>query len=148
MKSFKYAFRGIFETVRSERNMRVHLCFALYVVTAGFVTQLTAPEWAAVLVCIGAVTALECFNTALERLCDTLCPEKNEGIRRAKDAAAGAVLCAALASAAVGADIFFRADRFAAALGFFKNNTVIAVLIILALIPLCFFVRGGKRDRE
>jgi len=148
MKSFKYAFRGIIDTVKTERNMRVHLCFAFYVIIAGLVTNISIAQWAAVLVCIGLVTALECLNTALESLCDTFHPWESEGIRKAKDASAGAVLCTAIASAAVGGTIFFRAEKVNEALKFFRNHTGISILIILMLIPLILFVRGGKRDKN
>lgn len=148
MKSFKFAFQGIWGTIKSERNMRVHICFAFYVISAGFVTHISVAQWAAVLICIGIVTALECLNTAIESLCDTVHPEKAEGIRIAKDASAGAVLCAALVAAVVGGMIFFRADKLNAALEFFKNHTAAALVIILTLIPLAIFVRGGKRDKK
>lgn len=148
MKSFKFAFQGIWGTIKSERNMRVHICFAFYVIIAGFVTHISVAQWAAVLICIGIVTALECLNTAIESLCDTVHPEKAEGIRIAKDASAGAVLCAALVAAVVGGMIFFRADKLNAALEFFKNHTAAALVIILTLIPLAIFVRGGKRDKK
>jgi diacylglycerol kinase (ATP) len=144
MKSFKYAFRGIFNTIKTERNMRVHLCFTFYVIIAGFVTHLSKPEWAAVIICIGIVNALECLNTSLESLCDTVHPEKSEGIRIAKDAAAGAVLCAAIASVFVGGEIFLRYEKLEKALNFFKDYTFIAILIILSLIPLCFFVSKAE----
>lgn len=148
MKSFKYAFRGICDTIRTERNMRVHLCFTFYVIIAGFVTQISKPEWAAVIVCIGIVNALECLNTSVESLCDTVHPEKSEGIRLAKDAAAGAVLCAAIASAFVGGVTFFNTEKITAALDFFNNHTFVAILTVLTLIPLCFFVKGRKRENK
>ena len=148
MKSFGFAFRGIFDTVKAERNMRVHLCFAFYVIIAGLVTSISVAQWAAVLLCIGLVTALECLNTALESLCDAVSPEISDGIRLTKDAAAGAVLCAAIASALVGAIVFFNEPKLTAALSFFKSQTVLSILIILTLIPLGFFVRGRKRERK
>lgn len=128
--------------------MRVHLCFAFYVIIAGFVTHLSEPEWAAILICIGAVTALECLNTSLESLCDTFHPDKSEGIRIAKDASAGAVLCAAISSALVGGAIFFSAKKFGMARGFFIDHTFLAILTVLTLIPLCVFVKGRKRDNK
>ena len=148
MRSFSYAFRGFFKTIRTERNMRVHLSFAFYVIIAGFVTNLSATEWAMVLICIGIVTALECLNTAVESLCDTVCPQKSKGIKTTKDAAAGAVLCAAIASAVVGGIVFFDGKKVAAALEFFKTGTLLSILIILTLIPLIIFVRGRKREMK
>lgn len=144
-RSFVYAFAGMVYTMKTERNMRIHLCFAFYVVLAGFVTELSSGEWAAVLICIGAVTALECLNTSVERLCDELCPQKNEGIKHVKDAAAGAVFCAAAASALTGGTIFFRADKFAATWEFAKASPAAAVLIVFTLIPLSMFAKGRKK---
>lgn len=146
MKSFVYAFHGFFETVRTQRNMRVHLCFAFYVILAGLVTHISKSEWAAVLICIGLVTALECLNTALESLSDTVHPEKCEGIRIAKDASAGAVLGAALIAAVVGGIVFFNGQKINAALEFFETQTALSILIILTLVPLVIFVRGRKRE--
>ena len=148
MRSFKFAFQGIYRTIKNERNMRIHLCFVFYVVFAGFVTHISVAEWTAVLICIGIVTALECLNTAIERLCDTVHPEKSEGIRIAKDASAGAVLCAAIASAVIGGSIFFRAEKVIAALEYLKSHTAPSLVIIFTLIPLTMFVRGGKRDKN
>lgn len=148
MKSFVFALRGILDTVRSERSMRVHLCFAFYVVIAGLVTRISAFEWIAVLICIGLVTALESLNTALESLCDTVCPERSAGIRKTKDAAAGAVLCAAGISVVVGGLVFFRGDKIALALEFLRQYTAAALAILLTLVPLSLFVRGGKRERK
>lgn len=148
MKSFKYAFRGILNTISTERNMRVHLCFAFYVIIAGFVTHISAAEWAAVLICIGLVTALECLNTALESFCDTVHPEKAEGIKATKDAAAGAVLSAAIVSAVVGGIVFFNEQKVTAALEYFKHHTAAALVIILTLIPLGAFARGRKREMK
>lgn len=144
-RSFVYALAGVAYTIKTEQNMRVHLCFAFYVVLAGFVTKISTGEWAAVLICIGAVTALECVNTAVERLSDELCKQQNEGIKHAKDAAAGGVFCAAVASALVGGTIFFRVERFSATLEFAKSYPIVAVLIVLSLIPLSMFAKGWKQ---
>ncbi|MBP8640974.1 MAG: diacylglycerol kinase family protein [Oscillospiraceae bacterium] len=148
MKSFAYAFHGIYETIYTQRNMRVHLCFAFYVIIAGFVTHISAVQWTAVLICVGLVMALECLNTAVESLCDTVHPEKSEGIRISKDVAAGAVLCAAIASSIVGGIVFFNEQKVTAALEYFKNHTAASIVIILTLIPLSIFVRGRKRETK
>lgn len=142
MRCFFFALRGFAYAVRTQRNMRVHLCFAFYVILAGLVTGISQSEWLAVLLCIGFVTALECANTAVETLCDTLHPQKSRGIGTAKDTAAAAVLCAAAASAVVGARVFFQAERISKAYSFLQQKPVLACLIILTLFPAVLFVRG------
>jgi len=44
----------------------------------------------------------EAINTAVEDLCDHISPQFDEAIGRVKDLAAGAVLAASLAAAAIG----------------------------------------------
>ena len=126
--------------------MRIHLCVAIDVILAGILTKITAVEWMAVIICIGLVTALECLNTALESLCDTVHPEKSEGIRIAKDAAAGAVLCAAIASAVVGGIIFFRVDKLNAFMELCRYKKIGFIVLAIILVSQIAFIMGGKRE--
>lgn len=144
MRSFLNAFRGIGYALRNERNMRIHFCFAFYVIAAGFVVGLSAAEWGVVLICCGAVIGFECVNTALERLCDRVTTERDELIMRAKDAAAGAVLACALFSAAAGCVIFFSGDRPRRAFEFFAGRPAFAVLLALSLVIWILMIFGRK----
>ena len=103
---FVDAWRGLVSVFRTEWNFRVHLGLLLVVVVTGFLFGLSRLEWCAVLVVAALVFLAETFNTALEYLADAVHPEMDPGIRRAKDASAGAVLVAAVAAAAVGAIVF------------------------------------------
>jgi len=76
------------------------------VVLSGLFFKVTAAEWIALVLCCGAVMATEVMNTSLEYLADALHPERHPAVGRAKDAAAGAVLIAALAAVAVAAIVF------------------------------------------
>lgn len=106
IRSFRHAFAGIAWALRTQRNMRIHALAALVVITAGLVDNLASWEWAAVVGCIALVWAAELLNSALEALCDRITTEPDEHIRRAKDAAAGAVLVCALISMIVAALVF------------------------------------------
>lgn len=147
MKSFKYAFSGLFYTIKNERNMRVHLCFVFYVVCAGFVTEISQAQWTAVLICAGAVLALECLNTALERLCDIICMVKNPSIKIIKDASAAAVLAAALASAAVGIIVFLNREQWGNFMVFLNEKPLLMGLIALTLVPAAMFVFRGNNKK-
>ncbi len=105
-QSFGYALSGLAFVVRTQRNARIHLAAALAAVSLGVWVRLSALQWALLVVVIAAVVAAEVVNTAIELLVDLVSPEYHETARAAKDAAAGAVLCVALASAVVGL-IFF-----------------------------------------
>ena len=145
LRSFHYAFSGVVRTAKNERNMRVHLCFAFYVVAFGLVTGISQSQWAAVLLCIAAVTSLELINTSVETVCDCLHPGKSPMIRAAKDAAAGAVLISAAASAVVGGLIFFRRERVENALCFIGKYPVLAAVLILLLPLWIIWIVGRKK---
>lgn len=148
MKSFVYAFKGIIATIKNERNMRIHIVVAFYVLAAGIITGISNAEWAAVLLCIGIVMMAECINTAIEELCDAVHPEESTGIGFAKDAAAGGVLISALAAAVVGGIVFFNSEKVNAALDFYKTDTIPAIILTALLIPAIFFVRGKKKVKK
>ena len=100
-KSFGYAFAGIFAVVTKERNMKIHC-----VVIAGFVFHITPVEWCICLTLFGLVMALEMVNTAVEAVVDLVTEERKPLAKLAKDAAAGAVLIAAIMAAIAGMIIF------------------------------------------
>lgn len=144
MNSFRVACVGIRDSLRCERNMRVHLCIAGYVVLFGVLARLEAWAWAACLVCIGLVMAAELFNTSIEHLCDFITVERKELIRLVKDIAAGGVLIAAIVAVAVGFIVFLREgplDRF---LALVETNPWILCVPILLLIPCLLFIKGRR----
>jgi diacylglycerol kinase (ATP) len=106
LRSFYCAFSGIGWALRTQRNLRIHAAATVAVVVLGFVQNITAWEWCAILGCISLVWAAELMNSALEVLCDRITTDPDEHIRRAKDAAAGAVLVCAIISIVVAALVF------------------------------------------
>lgn len=105
-RGFVFAARGVRWGLGTQRNLRVHAVAAAAVVALGAWHGVAAWEWCALLLAIGLVLGAELLNSALEVLCDRVTGERDEAIRIAKDAAAGGVLLAALAAAAVGAVVF------------------------------------------
>jgi diacylglycerol kinase (ATP) len=63
-------------------------------------------EWCAVLFAIGLLWTAEALNSAIESVCNRVEPNEDPLIRRAKDIAAGGVLAASLAAAAIGCIVF------------------------------------------
>ena len=98
-KSFGYAFEGIFHTIRRERNM-------VLVILLGCLLHISKEEWIVCLILFGMVMGLECVNTAVEAVVDLVTKERRPLAKKAKDAAAGAVLIAAIMSAIIGGIIF------------------------------------------
>ncbi|MGN7999264.1 diacylglycerol kinase family protein [Sphingomonas sp. 22176] len=102
LKSFRYAIRGLRLLVREEHNARVHLAASLCAAGAGAALRLSLAEWRWLVLAIALVWLAEAFNTAIEDLCDRICPDFDPAIGRIKDLAAGGVLVASLAAAAIG----------------------------------------------
>lgn len=133
VRGFAYAFRGLRECLR-ERNFRFHLCAAAFVIYfAARFYELSRGEWAALFLTVSAVLSLEALNTALERLCDRVSPEKNELVGKCKDCAAGAVLISAAGAVAVGAALFWDTERFSLIAEHFLGAWYRLPLLIAAL---------------
>lgn len=106
IKSFRFAFRGVVTMFTQGGNALVHGFATLCVVVAGIVCRITIMEWIAVAIAVGMVMAAETFNTAVELLCDKVCPKYDSMIGKIKDLSAGAVLWCALSAALIGLLVF------------------------------------------
>lgn len=104
--SFSNAFRGLGLFFRQEHNARIHAVIAVITVVSGVLVGQSRIEWIAVFFAIGMVIATEAVNTTVEYLCDFICPEYNDKIKKIKDLAAGAVLICAIAAVIIGCIIF------------------------------------------
>ncbi len=104
--SFKYAFEGIITTIKEERNMFIHFLIAIIVVITGVYVRLSLNEWLICLLLFALVFSLELINTAIENTVDLVTTKKNKEAKLAKDAAAGAVLIAAIFASIIGIIIF------------------------------------------
>lgn len=106
IKSFAYAFNGFKILLKEEHNARIHVAATIVTIVAGIYFDIAAIEWMIILLCIGAVFALEIINSAIENLADLVCQEKNDFVKKAKDLAAAAVLTAAIVSVVIAMFIF------------------------------------------
>lgn len=105
-KSFGYAFQGIFNTIRTERNMKIHCIAGVLVTIFGIWLQISKTEWMICFILFGLILALELMNTAVEATVDLCTEDRRPLAKKAKDAAAGAVLIAAIFAAVIGLMIF------------------------------------------
>lgn len=104
--SFRYAFQGIGNLLRTQPNARIHLLATVAVLAFGWYLHLSPSEWCIIIVCISAVWAAEAFNTAVEYLVDLVSPQYHPLAGKAKDVAAAAVLICAIGACLVGFIIF------------------------------------------
>ncbi|HEY8349343.1 MAG TPA: diacylglycerol kinase [Clostridiales bacterium] len=148
--SFNNAINGIISTIKSERNMKIHIIAAALVLVLSLFYDLTRIEFIIVCMTITIVIICELFNTAIEVLIDTLIGIYHPRAKTVKDTAAGAVLVSALLSLAVAYFIFF--DRVSTSLesGITRikqapmHLTVIALVLTMAavLVLKLVFKRG------
>ena len=106
IKSFRFAFAGIWAMLKNEHNARIHLAAAIMAIIMGVILKINPIEWSLLIIVIGLVFLTELLNTAIEKLADFVEPEWNEVIRKTKNYAAAAVLISAIISIIVGGLIF------------------------------------------
>lgn len=106
LNSFQYAFNGFRLLLKAENNFRFHFLAMLVAVVLGAVLTLTMAEWSVLCIQIALVLSAEALNTALEKLCDFVEPERHPTIGAVKDIAAAAVLLMAMSAVIVGCIIF------------------------------------------
>lgn len=105
--SVGHALRGLGLVLMAEPNARIHAAATLAVCAAAFYFGVSANDWRWLALAIAGVWAAEAINTALELLADAISTDTHPLIGKAKDAAAGAVLVAAVAATVIGAMVFW-----------------------------------------
>ena len=105
-KSQGHARNGIRLIFKNERNFRIDILFALLVIVAGILFEISHLDWIALSLVISMVFISETINSAIEALCDTVSTEYKVNIKYAKDVSAGAVLVSALVSVITGIIVF------------------------------------------
>lgn len=146
LKCFVYAFKGICHCICSERNMRIHLCFSVYMFS--FLTlfdffEVSRTQYAVLITLCALVMSLEAVNTAVEKAVDLVTGEKNELARIAKDSSAGAVLISAIASVAAGIAIMWQPDAFREMFAYYSQNIPVLLGLIASIILSLVFVFAG-----
>ncbi len=106
LKSFSFAFQGLKDCLLNEKNFRIQYITALVILIAGNFFFFCIVEWISILVCFALVLGFEIINSAIEKLCDLVCPSINPIIKKVKDMCAAAVLVSAIISFIIGCIIF------------------------------------------
>ena len=107
LKSFKYAFVGMFKLITTEHSIMAQFCISIMVTMAGFYFEISKTEWMFQSVAIGMVLSIEGLNTAVEKIADFIHPDFNNSIGFIKDIAAGAVFFAAFTAIFIGIMIYY-----------------------------------------
>ncbi|SDY30589.1 diacylglycerol kinase [Tindallia californiensis] len=106
INSFNYAFQGIIYTLRTQRNMRIHVSIATIVLIMSLFFRLNRWEMMILFVTITMVIACEMVNTAVEATVDLMTDQYNIFAKIAKNVAAGAVLVTSINAVIIGYLLF------------------------------------------
>lgn len=143
VNSFWFAIKGLGSILYTESHMRFHLVAALYVIYFGAkFYNLTSAQWTVLVLTICAVMIAEIFNTAIERVCDTITTQYSANIKFIKDTSAGAVLVTAIGAIAVAFIILFRPDviRYSILVHFLNNITALVFFLLITAVAVEFVV--------
>ena len=102
IRSAHCAWAGLCYMLRTQRNARIHGVASVLVIALAAWLRVNASDWRWLILAMVMVWSVEAMNTAIECLADRISSERNARIGHAKDAAAGAVLCAAFGAALIG----------------------------------------------
>jgi diacylglycerol kinase (ATP) len=100
--SFRYAFQGWGYVLRTQRNAWIHSAIATLVFMVGLWLELSARDWAVIILTAAFVFSAEFINTAIEAVVDLATAEHHPLAKIGKDVGAAAVLVAALAAVLIG----------------------------------------------
>ncbi|MFO7937832.1 MAG: diacylglycerol kinase family protein [Kiritimatiellia bacterium] len=101
VKSFHYAFNGLWMLLKTQHSAWCHGAATIAVIVLGLCFGLSQSEWCWLVLAMMSVWTAEAFNTAIEFLSDVASPEYNPMIKHAKDIAAAAVLTTVIAEVAI-----------------------------------------------
>jgi len=105
-RSFGFAGQGLWATLITQRNFRIHVAAATLVGVLGFLMRISGIMWLILILTSVLVLALELVNSAIEAVVDLVSPDYHPLAKVAKDAAAGAVLVAAAGALGIGILVF------------------------------------------
>ena len=105
--TFKNARKGMRLTLKSERNIRVHIFVAILVLLSAYYFNFSLVKFCILLLTIAAVISAEMFNSAIEFSLDAIFHKRySRMVGMAKDIAAGAVLVVTVSAVLVGVLLF------------------------------------------
>lgn len=108
--TFRNARKGVRLTLKSERNLRIHLFIAILVLITAYCFNFSITEFCILLLTIAAVISAEMFNSAIEFSLDAIFHNKySRMVGMAKDIAAGAVMVVTIIAVLIGALLFIPA---------------------------------------
>lgn len=153
LRSFGYAFRGLYRATRAERNLRIHITVMIYMYGFLLLTDwfsVTRAQWALLLLANALVMAAELFNTAIEATVDLATGGRYHRLAAvAKDTAAAGVLACALFAVAVGIAVLGQPAAFRMMAAYYGTHpAMLAALAVSVGVAGAFIFLGGRPSRR
>ena len=105
--TFKNARKGMKLSIKSERNIRVHLFTASLVLVTAYCLNFSIVKFCILLLTIAGVISAEMFNSAIEFSLDAIFHNRYcRMVGMAKDIAAGAVMLVTISAVMIGVLLF------------------------------------------
>ena len=105
--TYRNARKGMRLSIKSERNIRIHLFIAALVVVTAFCLNFSINKFCILFLTIAAVISAEMFNSAIEFSLDAIFHNRySRMVGMAKDIAAGAVMVVSISAIMVGVLLF------------------------------------------
>ncbi|MBE6894064.1 MAG: diacylglycerol kinase family protein [Ruminococcaceae bacterium] len=148
LKSLGYALNGILIGIKNERNVRIDIVAAFYVLVFSKFYDFTPTQKVVLVVICFNVIAFELMNTAVERAVDK--PDKEHYMQagQAKDTAAGGVLLAAVGAAAAGIMLFWDVEVFKQIINFFISSPFMLVGLLFTFVMSYLFIIHDYSDKK
>ena len=105
--TFRNARKGMRLSLKSERNIRIHLLAAVLSLSTAFCLHFFIEKFCILIMVISSVISAEMFNSAIEFTLDSIYHNRySKMVGMAKDIAAGAVMVVTIMAILVGALLF------------------------------------------
>ena len=105
--TFRNARKGMRLSLKSDRNIRVHLAAGVLAIITAFCFNFSIPKHCILILTITAVICAEMLNSAIEFALDSVYHNKySKMVGMAKDIAAGAVMVVTIAAIMIGVLLF------------------------------------------
>ena len=147
-KAFLYAWQGIAASVKSQRNLRIHITAAIYVTAFSLFYELSGTDYVLLMLTFSSVISAELINTAVEAAVDICSPEKNSLAKLAKDAAAGAVLVTAVFAVIVGLILFLDLDVIKSIASYYGENIPALLGLTASAVMAVIFIVCPQKDKD
>ena len=106
-KTFRNARKGMRLVLKSEINIRVHICIALVVLFMAYLLNFSLEKYCILILTIAFVIVSEMLNSAIEFALDAVFHNRySKLVGMAKDISAGAVMIASVVAVIIGILLF------------------------------------------